>query len=93
MPCPDALAILLLATSVGQFALGLGLVISFSIGLAAVLIAIGIVLVSARGALERSRASSFTQSSFWTRWVPLASAAAVVTIGLVMAVTALNNFR
>ncbi|HST04147.1 MAG TPA: hypothetical protein VLQ48_05365 [Chloroflexia bacterium] len=93
VPCPDALAILLLATSVGQFALGLGLVISFSIGLAAVLIAIGVVLVSARGALERSRAASFTQSSFWTRWVPLASAAAVVTIGLVMALTALNNFR
>lgn len=93
VPCPDALAILLLATGVGQFALGLGLVISFSIGLAAVLIAMGITLVSFKGALEKSRASSFTKSDLWIRWVPLASAAVVVIIGVVMAFSAFGNFR
>lgn len=91
VPCPDALAILLLAAGVGQFALGLGLVVSFSLGLAAVLISIGIVLVKAKGALERTRAAGFTRSDLWMRWVPVASAGVVLVIGLVMAVSALRN--
>lgn len=90
VPCPDALAILLLAASVGQFALGLGLVLSFGLGLAAVLIFIGVVLVSARGALERSRLAGFTSNPLWTRWVPIASAVVVLVIGGVMTVTALG---
>ena len=91
VPCPDALAILLLAASVGQFALGLGLVMSFSVGLAAVLISLGVALVKVKGALERGRLSSFSQSDLWTRWVPVASAAVVVLVGALMVLSSLGS--
>jgi ABC-type nickel/cobalt efflux system permease component RcnA len=91
VPCPDALAILLLAASVSQFGLGLGLVLSFSLGLAGVLIGLGIVLVKMKGVLERTQGARLIASPIWTRWVPLASAAIVVIIGVVMLVSALGN--
>jgi ABC-type nickel/cobalt efflux system permease component RcnA len=90
VPCPDALAILLLAVGVGQVALGLGLVASFSIGLASVLIAIGIVMVKMKAALGRGRAGRLAQNPVWTRWIPLASAAVVIVVGLVMTFSSLG---
>jgi ABC-type nickel/cobalt efflux system permease component RcnA len=84
VPCTDALGVLLLAASVGQVALGLGLVLSFSVGLAAVLIGIGVVLVKTKGALERRYSAPS-----WSRWVPLASAALVTVIGAAMVISAL----
>lgn len=48
VPCPTALAVLLAAFSAGQFTgilSGLGLVVVFSLGLASVLIALGLALV------------------------------------------------
>lgn len=89
VPCPDALAILLLAASVGQVGLGLGLVTAFSLGLAAVLIGIGVALVTVKGALSRSRSAALFDNPLWTRWVPLASALVVVVVGLLMVGTAL----
>jgi nickel/cobalt transporter (NicO) family protein len=90
VPCPDALAILLLAAGVGQIGLGLGLVTAFSVGLAAVLIGIGITLVTMKGALERSGAARLATNPLWTRWVPVASAAVVVLVGLLLVTTALG---
>ena len=89
VPCPEALIVLILAASAGQFALGLGLVGAFSIGLAAVLIAIGISLVKARGLLERMHGAKLAYSPLWTRWVPLASALIVVVVGTSMVLGAL----
>ena len=80
LPCPEALAILLVAVSLGRIGLGLGLIVSFSAGLAAVLIALGVLLVRAEGRLQRwTRAGTA-----WQRWVPLGSAAIVMTLGLAM---------
>ena len=90
VPCPDALAILLLAASVGQVALGLGLVVSFSAGLAVVLIGIGIALVLMKGTLERRNLGGLRTNPLWTRWVPLASAAVVTLVGLLMLLSALG---
>lgn len=53
VPCPAALIVLLLAIKFGRLALGLGLIVAFSIGLAAVLVAIGIVVVRASGEVRR----------------------------------------
>ena len=91
VPCPDALAILLLAASVSQFGLGLGLVLSFSLGLAGVLIGLGIVLVKMKGVLERTQGARLIASPIWSRWVPLASAAVVTLVGLLMLLSALNS--
>jgi nickel/cobalt exporter len=42
VPCPEALGIMLIAIGLNRILLGLGMVVAFSFGLAAVLIAIGI---------------------------------------------------
>lgn len=46
VPCPSAFALLLAAISAGQMTKGLSLVIVFSLGLAAALVAIGLVVVN-----------------------------------------------
>ena len=77
LPCPEALAILLLAAGLRRIGLGVGLIVSFSVGLAAVLIALGVLLVRADGRLNRWRRAG----SAWQRWVPLGSAVIVMTLG------------
>jgi len=57
VPCPAALIVLLLALKFGRLFYGLWLIIAFSIGLAAVLVAIGIIVVRTAGAVrERTKA-------------------------------------
>lgn len=52
VPCPEALAVLLSALALNQLALGLLVLLAFSSGLAAVLVTIGIVMVSASRLLQ-----------------------------------------
>ncbi len=52
VPCPDALAILLVAVAAGRVLLGLAVILCFSVGLAVVLIALGVAIASTR-VLER----------------------------------------
>lgn len=82
----EALGILVIAVGLGRIPLGLALIVCFSMGLAAVLIGIGIALVRARIVLERlaGRASGLT-----SRTVPLASAAVVTTLGAGIAASVL----
>jgi cytochrome c biogenesis protein CcdA len=57
------------------------LLVAFSLGLAGVLMAIGVVVVSTKRALpERVRSAR----SPWFRWAPIASAAVVTLIGVIM---------
>jgi len=80
VPCPDALAILLLAISMGRIGFGLSVIIVFSLGLAAVLIAIGIAMVKARPLVEQ-----FTgQGRFINLWLPLVSAVLVTLLGVIV---------
>lgn len=53
VPCPAALIVLLLALKVGRLGYGLGLLVAFSLGLAAVLVLIGIIVVRASQLLQR----------------------------------------
>ncbi|HUT55135.1 MAG TPA: hypothetical protein VM658_17230 [bacterium] len=88
VPCPDALAVLLIAVSLNRIALGLFVIIAFSLGLAAVLIAIGILIVKARPIMDR-----FTgQGRFTALWLPLLSALLVTVLGAAMLWTALGAF-
>ena len=77
IPCPSALVLLLGAISLDRLELGMVLVFAFSFGLAAVLTAIGLLLVYARSVFERT---SFTLRV--PRLLPVASAFAVSIAGL-----------
>jgi ABC-type nickel/cobalt efflux system permease component RcnA len=53
VPCPAALIVLLLAIKADRLGYGLGLILAFSAGLAAVLVVIGIAIVRAGGAVRK----------------------------------------
>jgi ABC-type nickel/cobalt efflux system permease component RcnA len=84
VPCESALVLLLGAIALGRVGLGLLLLISFSLGLAAVLMGIGTLVLYAKRALpERSRTGQ-SRWMKWTQWTPIASAGLVALIGVVM---------
>lgn len=86
IPCPEALGVLILATGLNRTALGLGMIVAFSAGLAAVLVALGLALVTARDRITAFRPSA--GGPLLTR-LPLLSAALVTVLGVAMTVTGL----
>ncbi len=76
VPCPGALVILLLAVALHRIAFGLLLLVAFSVGLAAVLIAIGVLIVKARPLVER-----FSGDGRWIQRLPIASAVVIIVVG------------
>jgi ABC-type nickel/cobalt efflux system permease component RcnA len=87
VPCPAALVVLLSAFSIRRTGFGLFLIVAFSVGLAAVLIAIGLLIVYARQLVARFRGDGI----FVTRWLPLTSAAVVTLLGLAIALQAVRT--
>ena len=87
VPCPAALVVLLSAVSMDRIGLGLLLIFAFSAGLAAVLIAIGLLMVYA----GRFMSDFETNGELITRWLPLASSTIITLFGLGMVVQAANN--
>jgi nickel/cobalt transporter (NicO) family protein len=85
VPCPAALVVLLSALSLNRVGFGLLLIVAFSCGLAAVLIAIGILMVYAHRLMARVHGDSL----LITRWLPLTSAAVMTAFGVAIAVQAL----
>jgi nickel/cobalt transporter (NicO) family protein len=61
--------------------LGLVLLISFSLGLAIVLMGIGVLVIYAKHLLPKGSATS---SNPFFHWMPVASAAVVLLVGLLM---------
>lgn len=86
VPCPDAIAILLIALTINRIALGISLIVSFSMGLAVVLIIIGLLIVQGKRLFERLR--WFDQIAFT---VHVLSAVVVLGIGLVLSLSAVRN--
>jgi len=81
VPCESALILLLGAIAIGRVGLGLILLTSFSLGLASVLIAIGVLVLYAKSLIpERKRPRS--QNLF--RWLAIISPAVVIVVGLLM---------
>lgn len=78
VPCVDALAILIVAISLGKVFLGLGLLIVFSLGLAAALGGIGVAAVLAKNQLGK-RVKNIEGME---KYVSLVSAAVVTLLGL-----------
>jgi nickel/cobalt exporter len=87
VPCPAALVVLLSALSLGRLAFGLVLITAFSVGLAAVLILIGLLMVYARQAMARFQG----EGAVVTRWLPLASSAVMAVLGIWIAARALTT--
>lgn len=79
VPCETALVLLLTAIALRRVGLGLMLLISFSLGLALVLMAIGVLVIYAKNLLP-----SGDGRSPWFRWAPVASAAVVMVLGVLM---------
>ena len=77
VPCHGALVILLLAVALHRIAFGLLLLLAFSFGLAAVLIAIGVLMVKARPLVDR-----FSGDSKWIRRLPIVSSVVIIAVGL-----------
>jgi ABC-type nickel/cobalt efflux system permease component RcnA len=81
VPCESALVLLLGAIALGRVGLGLLLLLSFSIGLAIVLMAIGILVLYAKNLIPESKRAS---NHPLVRWASIASPAIVLIVGIVM---------
>ena len=86
VPCVDALIGLLFAISLNKLVWGLIILSAFSLGLAAVLVAIGILMVMAKPLIER-----FTGEGVWLQRLPIISAAVVILLGAVLVFKAINT--
>ncbi|HET8756173.1 MAG TPA: sulfite exporter TauE/SafE family protein, partial [Solirubrobacteraceae bacterium] len=83
IPCPSALVVLLGAIAQGEIALGMLMIVAFSLGLAATLTSLGLAVVSAGRALARLN----VPARFVTA-IPALSAILIVGVGLVLTLQA-----
>ena len=79
VPCVDALIGLLFAITIDKLTWGVIILCAFSLGLAAVLVAIGILMVMAKPLLDR-----FTGEGIWLKRLPIISATVVIVLGAVL---------
>ncbi|MBI5360363.1 MAG: sulfite exporter TauE/SafE family protein [Planctomycetes bacterium] len=85
VPCPEALALLVFAVAAGQAAKALFLILSFSAGLAVVLIVIGIVMVLTKKMFAKSKSTGKI-----IRILPFVSSVFITLVGLVLLLKALE---
>jgi len=104
-PSPSALVVLLAALSLNRIGLGLLLIVSFSVGLAAVLTLVSLTLVCARRLLDwlgRTRSSlgplghigaigNGSAASMLVRLVPVAGAFGLLGVGVLLTIRALSQ--
>ena len=87
VPCPAAMVLLLSAIAIGRTGLGLVLLIAFSLGLAGVLMAIGMLVIHAKKWLPES---SKTAQHPILRFAPVASALIILFVGVLMTAASLR---
>ena len=87
VPCPAALVVLLSAVALHRTGFGLFLIVAFSIGLAGVLITMGLAAVYARHMLPRLR----LEGALVQRWLPMGSAAMIILLGFSIAIRGLMS--
>jgi ABC-type nickel/cobalt efflux system permease component RcnA len=86
IPCPAALIVLLSAFALHRIGLGFFLIVAFSVGLAAVLIGFGMLMVYARRFMTHLQ----IDGPLIRRWLPVASSAFITVLGVILAVQALS---
>jgi nickel/cobalt transporter (NicO) family protein len=77
VPCWDAVILILLAEAVGRLALGLALLTAFSLGMACVLVAVGVMAARLHSYIQNR-----DSEGVWVRRLGLLSASAITAIGL-----------
>ncbi len=88
VPCPDAVAIMVIATASQQLPLGIFLISCFSIGIAVSLILIGLSVMKGRQFLAR-----FTFFERAIPYAPLVSAIVIFALGIGLTYTALGRYQ
>lgn len=93
VPSPSALLVLLGGIALGRAWFGVVLVVAYGLGMAAALVGVGLALVKCRDWLERQSARLTLRGHgkglrFLTRWLPAATAALVILLGLGVAARA-----
>jgi nickel/cobalt exporter len=91
IPCPSALVVLLAAIAQHEIALGLLLIVAFSLGLAGTLTALGLAVVLTRKLLPRLGGASGARLRRVATTLPAASAVAIVGVGCLLTVNALPD--
>ena len=86
IPCPSALVVMLSAVALHRIAFGLCLIIAFSLGLAAVLTGIGMLIVKLKGSLQRLP----IQGKLLAK-LPLFSAGLVTLVGLILLIRSFSG--
>jgi len=86
IPSTSALLILLGAIASGRAAFGIVLVVAFGIGMALVMTGIGLLVVGARGRLDRFGGGGTV--AVLRTWLPLGAACLVLALGLYLTVQA-----
>lgn len=86
VPCPSAIVVLLAAVAIQKTGLGLLIILAFSLGLAAVLIVIAVLAVTASKVVDR-----FDSSQKWIKRLPLISALVVMVAGIGICIGSLIN--
>ncbi len=89
IPCPAALIVLLSAFALHRIGLGFFLIVAFSVGLAAVLIAFGMLMVYARRFMTHLQ----LDGPLTRRWLPVASSCFITILGLTLAIQALSTLH
>ncbi len=86
LPCPSALVLLLAAVSLNRTAFGILLVLAFSLGLAGVLTAVGLLFVKGSAMLRR-----LPHFGIWSRMLPVASALIILLLGIGLTLEAFSK--
>jgi ABC-type nickel/cobalt efflux system permease component RcnA len=88
LPCPSALVLLLTAVSINRAALGMVLVVAFSLGLAGVLTTVGLLFVKGSHLVQR-----LPQAATWSHLLPAASALVIMVIGVWLTAEAVSRLQ
>ena len=87
VPCPAAMVLLLSAIAIGRIGLGLVLLLAFSLGLAGVLMAIGMLVIHAKNWLPESSKNGQHPLLIFA---PVASAFVILCVGVLMTAASLR---
>lgn len=80
IPCPDAIVILLIGVAMNRILYGIVVILAFGLGLATVLITIGILVVTARSFIQK-----FTgKNNLILYKLPMLSALIIIIIGFML---------
>lgn len=86
IPCPGALVVLLSAVALQRIAFGLLLIVAFSVGLAAVLVGVGLLLVLARSSVQR-----WSGEGVWATYLPFLSPLVMTPVGVFLILRSLSD--